>query len=45
MQMYGPRQGPQSLPWAIHVDKCQNSLEALFICFYINTNLNKNFHT
>ena len=41
MQMYGPRQGSRTLPWA----KCQIFLEALFICNNINTNLNENFHT
>ena len=41
MQMYGPRQGSRTLPWA----KCQIFLEALFICNNINTNLNKNFYT
>ena len=39
MQMYGPRQGSKTLPWA----KCQTFLEALFICNNIDTNLNKNF--
>ena len=41
MQLYGPRQGSRTLPWA----KCQIFLEALFICNNINTNLNKKFHT
>ena len=41
MQMYGPRQGSRTLPWA----KCQIFLEALFICNNVNTNLNENFHT
>ena len=41
MQMYGPRQGSTTLPWA----KCQIFLESLFICNNINTNLNKIFHT
>ena len=41
MQMYSPRQGPRPLPWT----KCQICLEALFTCYNINTNLNKNFHT
>ena len=39
MQMYGPRQGSKTLPWA----KCKIFLEALFICNNINTNLNENF--
>ena len=38
MQMYGPRQDPRPLPWAIHWAKCQIFLEALFICNNINTN-------
>ena len=41
MQMYGPRQGSRTRPWA----KCHIFLEALFICNNINTNLNKNFDT
>ena len=41
MQMYGPRQGSRTLPWA----KCQILLEAFFISNNINSNLNKNFHT
>ena len=41
MQMYGPKQGSRTLPWA----GCQIFSEALFICNNINTNLNKNFHT
>ena len=41
MQMYGPRQGSKTLPWAI----CHIFLKALSICNNINTNLNKNFHT
>ena len=41
MQIYGPRQGSRTLPWA----KCQIFLKVLFTCTYSNTNLNKNFHT
>ena len=41
MQVYGPRQGLRTLPWA----KCQIFLKALFICNNINTNLKKKFHT
>ena len=41
MQMYGPRQGSRTLPWA----KRQIFLEALFIYNNINTRLKENFHT
>ena len=39
MQMYSPRQGSRTLPWA----KCQIFLEVLSICNNNNTNLNENF--